>query len=321
MIVAHHVEAALIARVLAPRRAVVFFAHTDLGAELPDYFTNAGAGLLARAGRQLDRQLVQRADAVATISPALTSALAALPGGPYPAQYVPPPWPLPPTIQAAERKAARTRLGLPPDARVALYAGNLDRYQGWETIASAIASLAPAQPALRWLVGTQSDPTRLMQEARRAGIAARVDVRPLIGEAARRALHAAADIAVISRKTPGGLPIKLLDAMARGLPCAVTPRAVAGLTLDSAVELAVDDGPGALAASLARLIAADDAQRDALGRRGRDYVAAHHGVQTFLNALRSRVRERAACTARALQLRTCATQVSASCLDSGTEDQ
>ena len=169
-------------------------------------------------------------------------------------QYVPPPWPLPPAIHAAERAKARARLGLPANARVVLYAGNLDRYQGWETIAAALARLAPAQPALRWLVGHQSDPAALMDEARRAGIAERIDVRPLLGEAARRTLHAAADIAAVPRRTPGGLPIKLLDAMARGLPCAVVPRAVAGLTLGSAVERAAADDPEALAASLARLI-------------------------------------------------------------------
>ena len=284
VIVAHHVEAALLARALAPRRAVVFFAHTDLGAELPEYFSPHGARLLARAGRQLDLQLVRRADAVAAISPALANTFAALRAGPDTVQYVPPPWPLPPAIHAAERTLARARLGLPSDARVVLYAGNLDRYQGWETIVSAIARLAPAQPALRWLVGTESDPAALMHEARRAGVAARIDVRPLLGEAARRRLHAAADIAVVPRKTPGGLPIKLLDAMARGLPCAVVPRAVAGLAVGPAVEQAADDGPEAIAAPLARLLAASEGQRGAIGQRARDYVAAHHDVQTFLRA-------------------------------------
>lgn len=284
VIVAHHVEAALITRALAPRRAVVFFAHTDLEAELPDYFAPRASALLARAGRQLDRQLVRRAGAVAAISPLLADRLAALPDAPEAVHYVPPPWPLPPVIHTEERARARVRLGLPARAKVILYAGNLDRYQGWETIAGAVARLAAAEPELRWLVGTESDPAELLREAQRAGIAARVEVRPLAGEAARRALHAAADVVAIPRKAPGGLPIKLLDALARGLPCAAVPRALAGIAIGSALELAAADDPAALAASLEHLLGASAAQREAIGRRARDYVAAHHDVHTFLRA-------------------------------------
>ena len=70
LVVAHHVEAALVA---ARAAECVFFAHTDLEAELPSYAHAAHAPWLARAGGALDAWLVRRAGAVAAISPALAA--------------------------------------------------------------------------------------------------------------------------------------------------------------------------------------------------------------------------------------------------------
>ncbi len=287
LIVAHHVEAAALAAAASALsgRPFMFFAHTDLAAELPTYAPDAAAGVLHGAGAHLDAALVRRAHAVGTISPLLAERLR-----PYAVEQpdkvydVPPPWPLPQPISARERAGARAALGLAADARVLLYAGNLDRYQGWEDVLSALPAIRARAPSLVWLVATQSDPAALLAQARRAGVHSMIRLCDLGSEAARRELHAAADLAIIPRRSPGGLPIKLLDAMARGVPCVAAPAAAAGLPIASVVELAPFDDASALAASVTRLLSCDAHERAELGRRGRAYVATHHDAGRFLHA-------------------------------------
>jgi glycosyltransferase involved in cell wall biosynthesis len=173
---------------------------------------------------------------------------------------------------------------LPAAAAVLLYAGNLDGYQGWEQCLHAVARLQHDFPEVVLLVGTESDPRALRAAAQRAGIAQRIRVAPLAGEAARHTLHAAADVALVTRRTPGGLPIKLLDALARGLCCVVTPTATGGLALGRAAEpCAADDGP-AIAATLAAVLT-NPAGRHALGDAARGYVAREHDPARFCEAL------------------------------------
>jgi len=287
LIVAHHVEAAALTAAASAltRTPFMFFAHTDLAAELPTYAPDAAAGVLRGAGAHLDAALVARAHAVGTISPLLAERLR-----PYAVEHpdkvydVPPPWPLPQPISACERTSARAALGLAPEARVLLYAGNLDRYQGWEDVLAALPAIRARAPSLVWLVATQSDPAALLAQARRAGVHSMIRLCDLGSEAARRELHAAADLAIIPRRSPGGLPIKLLDAMARGVPCIAAPAAAAGLPIASAVELVPFDDASALAASVTRLLSCGAHERAELARRARAYVATHHDAGRFLHA-------------------------------------
>ena len=287
LIVAHHVEAAAIAcapglparrrRSAAP--ACLFFAHTDLEAELPAYAHPAFARWLAHAGASLDGLLLRRAHAVAAISPALSRRMRARADDRAARiQCVLPPWPVPPTMEAHERAAARASFGIGHEP-VLLYAGNLDRYQGWEDVVHALAAL----PDTVLLVGTCSDRAPLLHEARRAGVAGRVRFGAIDSEPARRRLHACADLGVVPRRAEGGLPIKLLDALARGLPCAIAPRARAGLTLDGAAHVAGADDAHALASAVRELLASP-ARRQQLAHCSRRYVALHHSDAAFLTA-------------------------------------
>jgi glycosyltransferase involved in cell wall biosynthesis len=275
LIVAHHVEAAALA--MAAARATLFFAHTDLEAELPSYAPAAWAPLLAPLGRALDLGLLRRAGAVAAISPLLAERMRALLGaGAGKVHCVPPPWPVPAPIDPGERARARRELGA--TGRVLLYAGNLDGYQGWEPIVHALAEM----PRHALLVATQSDAAPLWREARRAGVASRVHVRALDGEAARRSVHAAADVAIVPRRAPGGLPIKLIDALARGVPCVVADNATAGLPLAGVVHNAGAADAGAIARAVGELLGACELRAE-LSRRGPRYVARHHGDAEFLS--------------------------------------
>ena len=283
VLIAHHVEAmALACRMRGLPR--VFFAHTDLAAELPSYAAPRYAGILARAGALTDRALCAQAHAVAAISPALCDALQASSG--IHATYVPTPWPVPAPIRPSERISARHQLGLREQAIVALYAGNLDAYQDAEQTLAALERLAAAGgPRLFLLLATNSAPERFLARAVQLGVPFRT--LPLGGETIRRMLHAAADLAIVPRATPGGLPMKLLDAMARGLPCALAPLAAAGLRLRGRAEQADAPGPRALSDAVARLLGRlrQSEPRRELSDRARAYIALEHSTTRFHAAL------------------------------------
>jgi glycosyltransferase involved in cell wall biosynthesis len=283
VLIAHHVEAmALACRMRTLPR--IFFAHTDLAAELPSYAPSRYARILARTGALTDRMLCMQAHAIAAISPALCDALHARTG--VRSTYVPTPWPVPAPIHIDERARARHRLGISEQACVALYAGNLDAYQDAEQTLAALERLATrGGPRLCLLLATNSAPERFL--ARAAQLQVPVHALPLAGEPVRRMLHAAADLAIVPRATPGGMPMKLLDAMARGLPCALAPLAAAGLRLRGRAEQA--DAPGAVALSdaVARLLSqlSQPERRRELSERARAYIASEHSSERFHAAL------------------------------------
>jgi hypothetical protein len=239
---------------------------------------------LESAGAIADRLLCRQANAIAAISPALCQKLRAATG--LPATYVPTPWPVPEPTHNAERTRARHQLGLAEDACVALYAGNLDAYQAAEQTLAALEQLARSGgPRVTLLLATNSQPERFLARAVQLGVPFRTSV--LGAEPIRRLVHAAADLAIVPRATPGGLPMKLLDALARGLPCALAPLAAAGLTRMGGIEQATAPGHQALADAVARLTRqlGQPEQRRMLAERARAYVASEHRAERFHAAL------------------------------------
>lgn len=285
VIVAHHVEAAALALCLKQPK-VVFFAHTDLAEELPVYAHPLLSAAARRAGDTLDSVLVRRAGAVAAISETLRARLSELRDD---VQFVPVPWEVPEPIRVRERAASRLSLGIGQRVRVALYAGNLDAYQGVELIPRALAAVGRGGLPVHLLLATQSDTRAFARSCELQGVP--LHHVALGDEAVRRRVHAAADVAIVPRLAPGGLPIKLLDALARGVPCAVMPRACAGLPLDGLVERAHGDSAAELAAAISQLLVAGE-RRSALAAAGRAYVAREHSQTRFLHAL-DRVLQRA----------------------------
>jgi glycosyltransferase involved in cell wall biosynthesis len=167
-----------------------------------------------------------------------------------------------------------------------LYAGNLDAYQAAEQTLAALEQLALSSgPRVTMLLATNSQPERFLARAVQLGVPFRSYA--LGDEPIRRLLHAAADLAIVPRATPGGLPMKLLDALARGTPCALAPLAAAGLALQGVTEQATAPGHKALADSIARLThrLGHPEQRRALADRARAYVANEHRPERFHAAL------------------------------------
>jgi glycosyltransferase involved in cell wall biosynthesis len=215
LIVAHHVEAASLA--LALGIPAWFYAHTDLGTELPTYFAPRWELPLRLLGAGVDTVLSRRMPTLA-VSPLLAARLGA--------ELPPLPWSIPAEITAEERRAARTFFAL-EGRRVALYAGNLDRYQGLESVVAALART----PDLHWLIATES-PIRAFARALHPFFG-RVRFARLHDERARRRAYAACDFALVPRAVPGGIPIKLFDALARGVPVVSARTALAGYPLEA----------------------------------------------------------------------------------------
>jgi glycosyltransferase involved in cell wall biosynthesis len=247
VVIAHHVEAALAA--LAARvKPFMFIAHTSLAAELPSYFSRRWRAPLTRFGARLDRFVCRRAGRVLAVSPLLAELLSEQDGPrAFPLSV---PWPLSAPTAAAERRRARAEFGFAPDAEVVLYAGNLDGYQGLGPLLAGLEGLARQRPALRFLVGTESDPRALVKSLQRSILGSRLLLAQLSSEPKRRALHAAADVVVVPRGCAGGVPVKLLDALARGQIVIATQRAAARLDLAAACTLIGDDDADAWQAAL-----------------------------------------------------------------------
>ncbi len=272
-VVAHHVEAAAIATL--GRRPWVFVAHTDLAAELPTYFARSMKSPLHRAGARLDRELGRRAGALAAVSPLLASVLADR--CERAVHALPIPWPVPAPIEVDERSAARAAQGLAEHAHVVLYAGNLDVYQGLEVLFDALARLRAAGRDVRLCVASV--------DGRVGALGPDVHLLPLGSERDRRAAHALADVVVVPRRTPGGLPVKLLDALSRGCAVVTVPRALAGHAIAPLLCAARDDDADALAAALDRQLGASRERRLELGMQARAHVSQHHAGARFVDAL------------------------------------
>lgn len=293
VVVAHHVEA-MAACAAARARPLVFVAHTALGPELPTYLPPSLEKLARRSGEALDVVLVRLAGASCAVSPALATHLASASGRPVDA--IPIPWTLARPIEADERPRARARFGLEPLDAVLLYAGNLDAYQGLDVLVAAFARVKQRLGKAKLIVATESPREAIEGKLLSAGMLDATVFAPLADEPDRRAVHAAADAALVVRGAFGGLPIKLLDALARGVPTIATRRAAAGLELGGGAIVVADGDPDALAASALLALSGRDAAR-AIAAQGTDYVRREHSSARYLDAILA-VRARAVDAAR-----------------------
>lgn len=228
---AHNVEGPVVARLAGARVPVVYEQHTAMEDELPSH----GGGRLARlAGRWVDRAVPALADAVVALTEAGASRVR------HRRVVVIPPSIDPAEVRGGDAARARARWGL--RGPVVLYAGNLDAYQGLSAVLGAelgatllVLSTSPC-PGAVW--------------ARWEGL-----------DSLRDAL-AVADVAVVPRTLPVGFPIKLLNALAAGVPAVVAGgEPIPGAVVDADVASAV------------RALVADPERRRALGAAGAAHVA------------------------------------------------
>jgi len=170
-------------------------------------------------------------------------------------------------------------------AREILFLGLVGERKGVFDLLPAFVAARAANSALALTIGGDGAIERAKREAVRLGVADHVDLCGWVDPQRREALLARADIFVLPSRNEG-LPMSVLEAMARGLPVIATP--VGGLPElieDGANGLLVPPGdPEALARAILEL-ASDPERRAALGRAARATVLARHSAAVVLPVL------------------------------------
>ena len=263
---AHNVEAAVVA--IAARAwigvPVIYVAHTILRHELSAYAPASWQGLLDPIGGGIDAWIARRADGIIALSedarallePNARCAIEVIPPGLDP--EAPPP-------EDEQRRACRS-LGVHPK-RFVLYAGNLDGYQDLDLL-DAAAGLCSGD-GIPFVVATH--------DARDgAGCFRNLRVVERSTFAEIRALHFAAGALVLTRRRPGGFPIKLLNYMETGRPIVAFGRIAPGLE-DGVNARLLDESSGAeeLAGAIRRLWEQRECGEE-LGRAARNHLLTHH---------------------------------------------
>ncbi len=123
-------------------------------------------------------------------------------------------------------------------------------------------------PDARWVLAGARPAAAVRRLSRLRGVEVHADV-PDLGT-----FMSSARVAVAPMSGGSGVPMKVLEAMAAGVPAVVHPWAAAGLAEEAAGAVVVADGAEAWAEALARLLSDAAGARD-LGERGR---AAWRGI-------------------------------------------
>ena len=124
------------------------------------------------------------------------------------------------TIQSVSKEAARAKLSLPQDRKIAIYSGHLHTWKGTDTLARA-ARLLPEHFLVLFVGGTDEDIAEFKKEY---GHDARIRILGRRSDEDRPLYLRAADVAVLPNTAKDEIsakytsPLKLFDYMAAGTP-------------------------------------------------------------------------------------------------------
>lgn len=256
LLVAHHVEAVGVVRAAARLAGcvapVLYVCHAALATELPAWAPRRMAPLAAWIGGAVDRVAVRAASGSLALSPAGEAHL-----GEAGAERV---WRVPPGVEPDEVRGgdparARARWALDPRPWV-LYAGNLDRYQDLDVLVDALAQLPDVGLLVLTRDAAEGVPAGLPPERLRV-------VRDEGLDDLRDAL-AVASLAAVPRRVCPGFPMKILNALAAGVPVVCAEGSAPGV--EGVLPVAGGD-PRALAGAIAGALASP-AMSTRLGEAG-----------------------------------------------------
>jgi len=192
----------------------------------------------------------------------------------------------PVAVDLAGALALREELGIAPDARVVLYSGTFESYQGLPELIEAIPLVLAQAPDTKFV---------LVGGDRANGFASSEAVVPLLATGALRLIdrqprsaiasyHAMADVLVSPRSYGGNLPLKVFDYLAAGRPIVATdiPTHRTVLTDERAVLVAPESGPIA-AGILSLLTQPEHAAR--IARAARRYAREHLAWDAFVRSV------------------------------------
>jgi glycosyltransferase involved in cell wall biosynthesis len=259
---AHHYEGLLVASQALRGTPLVYDAHTLLTSELPTYPLGLPRGWIRAVAPWLDRHLPRRADRIIAVSETIRDTLTTVGAAAPPHVHV-----IPSGVEwerfAVEPKSA-------PDGRTLIFTGNLAPYQGVNFMLEAFALLHARRADLRLMIVTDSPFGPFEPLARELGVLAAVDLRRATFPE-QPGLLAAASVAVNPRIRCAGIPQKLLNYMAAGLPIVSFEGSAAPLRHEVS-GLCVPDGDTAAMADAMQRLLTDGALARSLGAAAREQV-------------------------------------------------
>jgi glycosyltransferase involved in cell wall biosynthesis len=165
-------------------------------------------------------------------------------------------------------ESIRPRAELPSEPQL-LFVGSMDYSANVDAVEHLIDDVLPRlerRDATVQIVGSNPRPA-----VGRAAERSPLEVEVLGHVPSTEPYFAAARMLVVPLRFGGGTRLKILEALARGVPVVSTPLGCEGLGLVHERDVIVAEGPAALAAAIDRVLADDELCRD-LGRAGRRTV-------------------------------------------------
>jgi glycosyltransferase involved in cell wall biosynthesis len=235
-----------------------------------------------RALHAMERAVIRRADAVFAVCSDLARHVALdAPGVPV---FLIEDVALPSQEHCGSAEPLRELLGI--EGPLALYVGNLQRYQGVEQLVRGMAELPQALDLTLVLIGgAESDIARLRALVRKLHLEERIYLlgpRPL---AQLTGFLQQADILVSPRAHGSNTPMKVYSYMNSGSAILATRILSHTQVLDDSCALLAEPNPAALAQGLATL-AADKALRARLGAAARRRAVERYSVEAFREKVR-----------------------------------
>jgi glycosyltransferase involved in cell wall biosynthesis len=242
---------------------------------------------------RFERAAVRGSDLVLAVCPALADYARTF-APPSPVHLLPDvAFPLPPGILAPEPESEGEsdrddlRALFPLSGVLALYVGNLERYQGIDLLLESLALLPEdARCNLAVIGGSEHARRHYEIRAKTLGVSGRVSfpgARPL---ATLPALLEQADILCSPRLTGSNTPMKIYSYLASGRAILATDITSHSQVLDASSACLVAATPQAYGTALARL-AADAPLRERLGREAARLAAEHYSYAAFERRLAS----------------------------------
>ncbi|CAG9169332.1 glycosyltransferase WbuB [Cupriavidus respiraculi] len=241
--------------------------------------------LLRRLATALERAAMTRFDCVSTISEAMLR-LAREKGADAARTLLLPNWVDVQGLRPSRGSLHRRRLGIPADAVLALYSGNMGNKQGLDVLADAARRLAH-RPDIHF-VFCGDGAGRAELEAACAGLA-QVHFLPLQSAQRFPALLCAADIHLLPQRADAAdlvLPSKLTGMLASGRAVVATAHAATELgRLLASCGVIVPPGDGGALADAIGALARDPDRRAELGAAGRAWAERHLDREAVLARL------------------------------------
>jgi glycosyltransferase involved in cell wall biosynthesis len=183
-----------------------------------------------------------------------------------------------------------------------LFVGRLVERKGVSHLVAALARLDRDVPARLVIVGEGPERPRLEQEARRLGVADRVELRGRVSGDELAAAYASASVFVLpsvldARGDTEGLGVVLLEAMHHGVP--VVGSRIGGIpdiVVDGESGLLVPPGDAEALAGAIRALARDPVLAARLGEGGRERLRTHFSWDAIIRRWEDLYREVATCT-------------------------